>query len=156
MGLWTAPARMAIRAAQGDCVQTGLYPNPVLGYVADEMGTLVHTIERMGKSISDKQIELNRQRDEYQQPIGQRTSDAHPYRVIARGAGYRQRAQDNCQKQRDNQRKMAKFWDHVMPFKSNGYFAAGAAMSGTAGSADLADAFAARAFSMASAASGGM
>lgn len=32
----------------------------------DEMGTLVHTIERMGKSISDKQIELNRQRDEYQ------------------------------------------------------------------------------------------
>lgn len=33
---------------------------------ADEMGTLVHTIERMGKSISDKQIELNRQRDEYQ------------------------------------------------------------------------------------------
>ncbi|OIO04626.1 MAG: PAS domain-containing sensor histidine kinase [Desulfovibrionaceae bacterium CG1_02_65_16] len=33
---------------------------------ADEMGTLVHTIERMGKSISEKQIELNRQRDEYQ------------------------------------------------------------------------------------------
>lgn len=33
---------------------------------ADEMGTLVHTIERMGRSISDKQIELNRQRDEYQ------------------------------------------------------------------------------------------
>jgi len=32
----------------------------------DEMGTLVHTIERMGKSISEKQIELNRQRDEYQ------------------------------------------------------------------------------------------
>lgn len=33
---------------------------------ADEMGTLVHTIESMGKSISEKQIELNRQRDEYQ------------------------------------------------------------------------------------------
>lgn len=32
----------------------------------DEMGTLVHTIESMGRSISDKQIELNRQRDEYQ------------------------------------------------------------------------------------------
>lgn len=32
----------------------------------DEMGTLVHTIERMGKSISEKQSELNRQRDEYQ------------------------------------------------------------------------------------------
>ncbi len=32
----------------------------------DEMGKLVHTIERMGRSISDKQIELNRQRDEYQ------------------------------------------------------------------------------------------
>jgi len=33
---------------------------------SDEMGTLVHTIERMGKSISEKQAELNRQRDEYQ------------------------------------------------------------------------------------------
>ncbi len=32
----------------------------------DEMGALVHTIERMGESISEKQIELNRQRDEYQ------------------------------------------------------------------------------------------
>ncbi|MHC1702043.1 MAG: PAS domain S-box protein [Humidesulfovibrio sp.] len=32
----------------------------------DEMGTLVTAIERMGKSISEKQIELNRQRDEYQ------------------------------------------------------------------------------------------
>lgn len=31
----------------------------------DEMGTLVQTIERMGKSISEKQSELNRQRDEY-------------------------------------------------------------------------------------------
>jgi len=31
----------------------------------DEMGTLVQTIERMGKSISQKQSELNRQRDEY-------------------------------------------------------------------------------------------
>lgn len=31
----------------------------------DEMGTLVHAIERMGKSISEKQSELNRQRDEY-------------------------------------------------------------------------------------------
>jgi len=32
----------------------------------DEMGTLVHTIERMGRNISEKQAELNRQRDEYQ------------------------------------------------------------------------------------------
>lgn len=32
----------------------------------DEMGTLVHTIERMGRSIGEKQAELNRQRDEYQ------------------------------------------------------------------------------------------
>ncbi len=31
----------------------------------DEMGRLVHTIERMGKSIIEKQSELNRQRDEY-------------------------------------------------------------------------------------------
>lgn len=31
----------------------------------DEMGTLVQTIERMGASISEKQAELNRQRDEY-------------------------------------------------------------------------------------------
>jgi histidine kinase len=31
----------------------------------DEMGRLVHTIERMGKSITEKQSELNRQRDEY-------------------------------------------------------------------------------------------
>jgi len=37
----------------------------------DEMGTLVHTIERMGKSISEKQIELNRQRDEYQSLFSQ-------------------------------------------------------------------------------------
>jgi cobalt-zinc-cadmium efflux system outer membrane protein len=31
-------ARMAIRAAQGEHRQAGLYPNPVLGYVGDEMG----------------------------------------------------------------------------------------------------------------------
>lgn len=31
----------------------------------DEMGTLVQTIERMGRRISEKQSELNRQRDEY-------------------------------------------------------------------------------------------
>ncbi len=37
----------------------------------DEMGTLVHTIERMGRSISEKQIELNRQRDEYQSLFSQ-------------------------------------------------------------------------------------
>jgi histidine kinase len=37
----------------------------------DEMGTLVHTIERMGKSISEKQMELNRQRDEYQSLFSQ-------------------------------------------------------------------------------------
>ena len=33
-------ARMAVRAAQGAYVQAGLYPNPVLGYVADEIGNL--------------------------------------------------------------------------------------------------------------------
>jgi histidine kinase len=32
----------------------------------DEMGTLVHAIERMGRSIGEKQAQLNRQRDEYQ------------------------------------------------------------------------------------------
>jgi histidine kinase len=32
----------------------------------DEMGTLVHTIERMGRNISENQVEMNRQRDEYQ------------------------------------------------------------------------------------------
>lgn len=32
----------------------------------DEMGRLVQSIERMGKSINEKQTELNRQRDEYQ------------------------------------------------------------------------------------------
>ena len=37
----------------------------------DEMGTLVVAIERMGKSISEKQIELNRQRDEYQSLFSQ-------------------------------------------------------------------------------------
>ncbi|MBU1229775.1 MAG: PAS domain S-box protein [Proteobacteria bacterium] len=37
----------------------------------DEMGTLVDAIERMGKSISEKQIELNRQRDEYQSLFSQ-------------------------------------------------------------------------------------
>ncbi|MDP3428084.1 MAG: PAS domain S-box protein, partial [Humidesulfovibrio sp.] len=37
----------------------------------DEMGTLVTAIERMGKSISEKQIELNRQRDEYQSLFSQ-------------------------------------------------------------------------------------
>jgi len=37
----------------------------------DEMGTLVQAIERMGKSISEKQIELNRQRDEYQSLFSQ-------------------------------------------------------------------------------------
>jgi cobalt-zinc-cadmium efflux system outer membrane protein len=31
-------ARMAVRAAQGRHVQSGLYPNPVIGYVGDEMG----------------------------------------------------------------------------------------------------------------------
>lgn len=31
-------ARMAVRAAEGGYVQAGLYPNPVAGYIADEMG----------------------------------------------------------------------------------------------------------------------
>jgi cobalt-zinc-cadmium efflux system outer membrane protein len=31
-------ARMAIRAAEGDCIQAGLYPNPNVGYIADEVG----------------------------------------------------------------------------------------------------------------------
>ncbi len=31
-------ARMAVRAAEGNYVQAGLYPNPALGYIADEVG----------------------------------------------------------------------------------------------------------------------
>lgn len=29
---------MAVRSAEGDCIQAGLYPNPKVGYVADEIG----------------------------------------------------------------------------------------------------------------------
>lgn len=33
-----AQARMAVRAAQGEYLQAGLYPNPTVGYLADEVG----------------------------------------------------------------------------------------------------------------------
>jgi len=63
------PVRKLITGAQliaegGQCTRIDIEQE-------DEMGTLVHTIERMGKSISEKQIELNRQRDEYQSLFSQ-------------------------------------------------------------------------------------
>lgn len=35
-------ARMAVRAAEGRYVQSGLYPNPVIGYIGDEIGDEGH------------------------------------------------------------------------------------------------------------------
>jgi len=63
------PIRKLIRGAKriaegGQCASIDITQR-------DEMGTLVEAIERMGKSISEKQIELNRQRDEYQSLFSQ-------------------------------------------------------------------------------------
>lgn len=50
-----AQARMAVRAARGQHVQAGLYPNPTIGYLADDMG-MAGTSGQQGASISQKLV----------------------------------------------------------------------------------------------------
>ncbi len=54
-------ASMAVRAAQGDYVQAGLYPNPAIGYIGDEIGN-DGTAGLQGGALSQKFVTSGKRR----------------------------------------------------------------------------------------------